>query len=392
MFRQELMKLRGFFLIALFLHFEAISIVYANPAHLKYANPAHLKKVDACISKSSHSSTKSQNTTVLSWKHASILILFLTFFGLILKEVGGEKISNMAAPSSGVEPRVESDVRHNFEWTQNMADCKVSHYGRQWSQSGTIADNVRNISRVVDLVVHQRHLPALPSAYEVACEIDHLVKKDRGYLPTFLSSTAPGKWSYPRDKLPACNNFGLDEIECTALSEYTHNVYKRLNANLRKDPIEQEPFWAVEAALSRGLSKLPPHSGWTFRDDRTLSYAEAQDLFQVGEVFGFSTFISTTAFSDEKQDRIDQQFPSADHTSVIFKILSKTGRSIKDFSHFPEEMEVLFQPNSAFKVESVVTQTKKEQSITFITIKEVTPPMFRPSNGGYIQKFENHQE
>jgi len=47
----------------------------------------------------------------------------------------------------------------------------------------------------------------------------------------------------------------------------------------------------------------------------------------------------------------------------LFVITSMTGRDIRHFSEYPDEEEVLFPPNSQFRVDKVLTQVEEKDSM-----------------------------
>ncbi|PRE14051.1 DUF6531 domain-containing protein [Burkholderia multivorans] len=132
----------------------------------------------------------------------------------------------------------------------------------------------------------------------------------------------------------------LTDNEYLAIRGYTSNLYEEINPALRAgNPGE---WGRLTAEASNGLTKLADngyaHVGDVVRNLR-LSNEQVEQLFPVGGVFQDKAFLSTT--SD-----LDGVFPG----KVTMNITSRSGVSVSSLSEYPREAEVLFKPDTPFKV------------------------------------------
>ncbi|MEO5970843.1 MAG: ADP-ribosyltransferase domain-containing protein [Bdellovibrionia bacterium] len=349
------MKPRCWTLLFLVFHLQACStIAYAEALPLIPL----LQPSSVCVKEanSKQNSSKHGKSGTWSWPGTVRFIAFLILTGLLLNASETKDTMRNYNPQSGY----------------GNSNCLVPSYVPQQNAVYNLADQINNILGKSKLVA----FPRLPTQDEFECEID-LLTHDTGVDPF---------WRFSMKNKKSCVGFGLDFTECSAIYHYTVQTYRKLNENLRKHPVDKVEFWAFEAMLSKALNKLPAHEGWTLRRDRSLSPAEARTLFCVGEAINFSTFISTTKGSAP----LDEEFSSA---QVVFKIHSKSGRSIKDLSRFPKEDEVLFQPSTSFKVIDILStedpQATERITITLEEVDIVGRSISKPSDGGYVRKIGN---
>ncbi|AKM03221.1 RHS repeat-associated core domain-containing protein [Burkholderia pyrrocinia] len=132
----------------------------------------------------------------------------------------------------------------------------------------------------------------------------------------------------------------LTDNEYLAIRGYTSNLYEEINPALRAgNPGE---WGRLTSEASNGLSKLADngyaHVGDVVRNLR-LTNEQVEQLFPVGGVFQDKAFLSTTT-------DLDGVFPG----KVTMNIASRSGVKVSSLSEFPREAEVLFKPDTPFKV------------------------------------------
>ncbi len=146
--------------------------------------------------------------------------------------------------------------------------------------------------------------------------------------------------------------------DLVAIKGYTSDDYKMLNTALRKDDKAElkrlEPY--IEVAKS-GLRQLPSYKGTVFRGT-TLS-PEQLARYKQGETITEKAFTSTS---------LDPN--SAFYGNVKMKIESVNGKEISILSNVPQEKEVLFKPNTQFKVLNV--EIDKTTNVRTIYMREIT--------------------
>lgn len=132
-----------------------------------------------------------------------------------------------------------------------------------------------------------------------------------------------------------------------AINEYTDWGYKEINKSLRDNQELSDSLEELKNNLEEALDKLPFYEGDVQRGI-SIPKADLQDFlnnYQKGDILLTKEFLSTSAGS------LTEDFVYSD---IIFKIKSKTGRHIKEYSGMKEENEVLFKTNSTFIVKEVI--------------------------------------
>lgn len=208
---------------------------------------------------------------------------------------------------------------------------------------------------------------------------DHFVPKD---YATFTASNSEKKAYIGRlelapesssittslsfaERAKANENFKyLDVAEIAALASYTRgmfnnaNKYTRSNGDIdalhnyhKKDPFNEHPrdkdhldedTIADIRMVASALNKLPNFNGKVFRGTQVpegMSDSDIINMYKPGSEITEKGFTSTA-------ESLDASFSG----NLRYEIQSKTGKSIKDFSAYTNEKEVLFRPDTRFKV------------------------------------------
>ena len=148
----------------------------------------------------------------------------------------------------------------------------------------------------------------------------------------------------------------LSPAEKAIIYHYTDDGYEHLNTALHRGAAMPP----VGQALRAALAKLPAHRG--------AVYSRAQ--LDAAQLAGFTLALAHTdgpmlayldwpAFLSASQSlRAAHQFRSGPGKNCLFLIDSKTGRSIEAVSRYgTSEREVLFLPNTRFRVTAVLPAT-----------------------------------
>lgn len=143
----------------------------------------------------------------------------------------------------------------------------------------------------------------------------------------------------------------LSEDEKIAIYAYTLDLYKVVNSSLRKD--RDKKYSGYINLLKEALNKLPKAPG-VVRRGTTLP-PEVLSTYKKGGVISDKAFLSTT----------DKLFPKGKHHMTI---KSLSGRDISQYSMNTDEGEILFLPNTQFKVLAV---QNLENGETQIDLEEV---------------------
>ncbi|WP_306360265.1 ADP-ribosyltransferase domain-containing protein [Nocardia sp. CC227C] len=127
----------------------------------------------------------------------------------------------------------------------------------------------------------------------------------------------------------------LTEHDLFALDSYSGPEFSRLNEALRAGRLDQLTRDKVEA-LRAALTKLPDYTGTVYRGTELPPAVLAR--YRLGNVIEETAFLSTSTKNGT--------FTGA----VRFRIASKHGKQIGEYSRRPGENEVLFAPGSRFEV------------------------------------------
>ena len=132
----------------------------------------------------------------------------------------------------------------------------------------------------------------------------------------------------------------LTDDEYLSLQAYTSNLYRGINPALRAG---QAGEWeAVVNEATHGLAKMR-ENGYLYasavRRDATFDLRQLDTLFPENGVFQDKTFVSSSA-------KLEGVFPG----NTQMQITSRTGVGVKSLSNYALEEEVLFPPNTKFKI------------------------------------------
>ena len=129
----------------------------------------------------------------------------------------------------------------------------------------------------------------------------------------------------------------LTDDQVGALYGYTTNEgYTALNPALRgQTPLTPE-LEAFAAHAKDGLSKLPPYKGLSYRGINSLP-EEVLAKNQPGNIVSDGAFMSTSS---------NEPFQG----NILIKVNGASGRDVAFLSEYPLEAEVLYPPDTQFKV------------------------------------------
>eukprot|EP00802_Teleaulax_amphioxeia_P003505 Tamp_03508.p1 GENE.Tamp_03508~~Tamp_03508.p1 ORF type:complete len:475 (-),score=55.85 Tamp_03508:902-2326(-) len=166
--------------------------------------------------------------------------------------------------------------------------------------------------------------------------------------------------------------FSLAAAYAAALYAYTEEtpLYATLNYTMRTPHTQKTPtdtqleFFADYIVHSeRALNCLPTHvsetDGAIYRGIKVLL---DKRLYSPGKRFTWQSFSSATAKQVATLEFV-QVLSGRKLSGSIFVIHSITAKDIRHFSAFPSEEEVLFPPNSQFKVDRVVTSVPEKAAL-----------------------------
>ena len=155
----------------------------------------------------------------------------------------------------------------------------------------------------------------------------------------------------------------LNVFEKSIILKYTDDGYEALNEGLRKSKgMNNTEFGQL---LEKSLSKLSNFLGLVYR---SVNLTPLELLLYRNAEKANMDIIEHTFISTSKSSLVAQAF----NGNCFFKIFSKTGKSVEKIAKFgiytsQNEQEVLFTPNSRFKVLEITD----DFDYTLITMEEV---------------------
>ena len=164
----------------------------------------------------------------------------------------------------------------------------------------------------------------------------------------------------------------LASTHAAALYAYTEEspLYGTLNFTMRTPHTPTTPtdtelkrYGDYIVHTERALSSLPTHVseilGNVFRGIKVLL---SPDIYAPGKRITWQAFSSSTKKQTATLDFVNV-LPGRKLSGSLFVIDSITAKDIRHFSAIPGEEEVLFPPNSQFKVEKVVTSEQEKKAL-----------------------------
>lgn len=150
----------------------------------------------------------------------------------------------------------------------------------------------------------------------------------------------------------------INIYEKTLIYKYSADGYMELNQNLMESDGNNNSIFGI--LLEQALNKLPSYKSLVYRGAFLLTF----DLNKYKMALQSNSIITEHSFlSATKSRMIANNFGT-----TLFIIISKNGKEIEKISKFgihgkTNEQEVLFKPNSIFKVLSVIND--------IITLEEI---------------------
>ena len=160
--------------------------------------------------------------------------------------------------------------------------------------------------------------------------------------------------------------------EVMAVQDYTGTTYGAINATLRGNDaaVLAKPLTTAEKTkyledarfASAALDALPNYTGTVYRGASLPN--DVVDQYVVGKVMAEKAFTSTSL----KPDVAENFSGSGDgFKAVNYTISSKKGKAVGSLSAVPKEEEILFKPDTQFKVLS----KKTKKGVVHIYLEEV---------------------
>jgi len=164
----------------------------------------------------------------------------------------------------------------------------------------------------------------------------------------------------------------LASTHAAALYAYTEEspLYGTLNYTMRTPHTSTTPtdaelkrYGDYIVHTERALSSLPTHvseiQGNVYRGIKVLL---SPDIYAPGKRITWQAFSSSTKKQTATLDFVNV-LPGRKLSGSLFVIDSITAKDIRHFSAIPSEEEVLFPPNSQFKVEKVVSNGSEKKAL-----------------------------
>lgn len=163
----------------------------------------------------------------------------------------------------------------------------------------------------------------------------------------------------------------LSASDSLKMIDYTKEGYRRINEFLRTGDstgLLKNDLNYIKS-VSEIIDKAPKYLGDVYRG---MGFKSASDYNAFIKDFNVGGNVVMKGFTSSTTDvNIISDIPSFKISAekVVMKIKSKTGVFLDELSHRPEELEVLFQKNTSFRVTAINRQADK--GLTMIKLEEI---------------------
>ena len=153
-----------------------------------------------------------------------------------------------------------------------------------------------------------------------------------------------------------CQGVTLSPLHIVPIYVYTYElagdcdqIYGAMNRAMRNHDEGAVTFWRpLIWHLDCALAVLPDFKGKLFRG---INVRFSEEVYQTGKTVTWPAFSSASAMQS-----VAEEFVKGDDGSLFF-VQSASAKEISRFSKFPDEVEVLFRPNSTFTITSTLYGT-----------------------------------
>eukprot|EP00802_Teleaulax_amphioxeia_P014815 Tamp_14893.p1 GENE.Tamp_14893~~Tamp_14893.p1 ORF type:complete len:434 (+),score=102.83 Tamp_14893:202-1503(+) len=205
----------------------------------------------------------------------------------------------------------------------------------------------------------------LPQGFEVTLDVSEAIARFGHSASHVAQIMEAGRVKASTSPTP------LASAHAAALYAYTEEtlLYGTLNYTMRTPHTPNTPtdtelkrYCDYIVHTERALSSLPTHVsevlGKVYRGIKILLNP---DIYALGKRITWQAFSSSTKKQTATLEFVSV-LPGRKLSGSLFVIDSITAKDIRHFSTFPSEEEVLFPPNSQFKVEKLVTSEQEKRA------------------------------
>lgn len=226
----------------------------------------------------------------------------------------------------------------------------------------------KNDKRVAKVAEAQNNYWSLTPDYrdsgvELSAKSKELYQRLAGFDPS-QNRGGDGKWGSDRGSIKE-----LTETDIQSIEYYTKNGYKKINGQLIGGQNNKPETTRAINRLNEALGKIDNYEGTVYRGDSFDSnnkWFSFLNSIKNKEVFAYKGFMSTS-----EQKDVTQGFDDILTGAAIFKINSKTGKSIKNYSDSYNELEVLFKPNTSFRIDDWDWINEDRRKKIMVTLTEI---------------------
>lgn len=242
--------------------------------------------------------------------------------------------------------------------------------------SSTSAKTTASTSRCTDLI--GEHLFRLPAFEEYTNQKEVRIADAIEQLSTVMPSIK--KLAEDADHNVKVNGTesDLSDDQKVAVMLYTaefgdDSFYQRINKELRSKTRSNEtlrPFFPIMKLIETGLSKLPETGKIQVYRGVKADLREKYKRLQKIIWWGFSSCTKCPAVV-----RRPEFLGKPPTKRILFIITTDSGRSLRGFTLFEDEEEILLLPGREFKI---ISCTDEVEGLTEITLEEIKPEIMLP--------------
>lgn len=177
---------------------------------------------------------------------------------------------------------------------------------------------------------------------------------------------------------------GFTEEDATSIAMYTYdfggkkieyNPYRIINRSLvERNPDKMQKASGLLYLVMTALRKLPRIMGITLYRGVRDEVSFDEDHYQKGNTITWMALSSTSPDMNETKKFLAKGSKSGKATGTLFIIEGGWGYNIQPYSMFPDEAEILIEPERQFKVVSVI----QAEGLTIVNLQMLDTPLSLP--------------
>eukprot|EP00965_Chrysotila_dentata_P128389 4245148-Pleurochrysis_carterae.AAC.2 len=200
-----------------------------------------------------------------------------------------------------------------------------------------------------------------PDGYELKDDVPTCLRKSFNLSQVQLDKIVAYGFQFPAEQMTRDHASAIYAFTCE-----TPNIYRRLNSAMRNPAyLNGAPIFAPYRDYIRHLwTALQGRENFCGKAYRGIRTRLPPELFKAGDAITWQSFSSATMRASQTRTFVATEELTAEGAvkavGSIFIISATSAKKIEQFSNFPAEKEVLFLPNSQFRMRAKVSSENQK--------------------------------